>query len=92
MFRLRLIVVEIMKFWNIFSDSQEIIFETQLIKFSKELNIPIKYQSSSEDLEFLSSYLTFIKFARIFCPEPGSCISAAVHRSGMSNKILFAKK
>ena len=45
---------------------EEIIFEKQLIKFASELHIAINKQSSTEDLELISSYFTFMKFARVF--------------------------
>ena len=65
------------------SDSQEeLIFEAQIVKFAKDLKIDIESENSCEDLEFITSYITFIKFARIFVPEPGSCLSASVHKSG----------
>ena len=65
------------------SDSEEeILFERQLISLAMDLNIPINNESSSEDIEFISSYLTFIKFARVFAPEPGSFLSAYSHKSG----------
>ena len=65
------------------SDSEEeILFERQLISLAMDLNIPINNESSSEDIEFISSYFTFIKFARVFAPEPGSFLSAYSHKSG----------
>ena len=65
---------------------EEFVFEKQLIKFAAELKISINKQSSEEDLEFVASYFTFIKFGRIFVPEP-SCLSSLVHKSG----ILYKK-
>ena len=65
------------------SDSEEeILFERQLISLALDLKIPINNESSSEDIEFISSYLTFIKFARVFAPEPGAFLSAYSHKSG----------
>ena len=62
---------------------EEFVFEKQLIKFAAELKISISKESSEEDLEFVSSYFTFIKFGRIFVPEP-PCpnLSSQVHKSG----------
>ena len=53
---------------------EEVIFEKQLIKFAAELHIAIDKQSSSEDLEFISSYFTFMKFGRIFEKEANKLI------------------
>ena len=65
------------------SDSEEeVLFERQLISLAEDLKILINNESSSEDIEFISSYLTFIKFARVFAPEPGAFLSAYSHKSG----------
>ena len=72
------------------SDSEEeILFERQLISLAMDLKIPINNESSSEDIEFISSYLTFIKFARVFAPEPGSFLSAYSHKSGECLKNAY---
>ena len=64
-------------------DHEEFVFEKQLIKFAAELKISISKESSEEDLQFVSSYFTFIKFGRIFVPEP-PCpnLSSQVQKSG----------
>ena len=53
---------------------EEVIFENQLIMFAAELHIAIDKQSSSEDLEFISSYFTFMKFGRIFEKDASKAI------------------
>ena len=67
---------------------EEFVFEKQLIKFAAELEISINKESSEEDLEFVSSYFTFIKFGRIFVPEP-ACpnLSSLVHKSEIITKL-----
>ena len=75
----------VLRFFVMPSDSEEeILFERQLISLALDLKIPINNESSSEDIEFISSYLTFIKFARVFAPEPGAFLSAYSHKSGAS--------
>ena len=71
------------------NSQEEVIFERQLVRFSSDLQIPITRESSAEDIEFISSYLTFIKFARIFLPEPGSCLSSLMYKSGASTSLTF---
>ena len=61
----------------------EVLFERQLIKFAKDLQITIDNENVNDDIEYISSYLTFMKFARVFAPEPGSCLSSWIHRSGI---------
>ena len=78
-----IIVYPVNKVYVIPSDSEEeVLFERQLISLAEDLKIPINSESSSEDIEFISSYLTFIKFARVFAPEPGAFLSAYSHKSG----------
>ena len=55
----------------------EAIFEKELTLFAEELEIPIREESSSEDLEFVASYFTFLTFARVIHTSP--CASAAFH-------------
>ena len=71
------------------NSQEEVIFERQLVRFSTDLQIPITRESSAEDIEFISSYLTFIKFARIFLPEPGSCLSSLMYKSGAHTSLTF---
>ena len=71
------------------NSQEEVIFERQLVRFSSDLQIPITRESSAEDIEFISSYLTFIKFARIFLPEPGSCLSSLMYKSGAHTSLTF---
>ena len=71
------------------NSQEEVIFERQLVRFSSDLQIPITRESSAEDIEFISSYLTFIKFARIFLPEPGSCLSSLLYKSGAPDSPTF---
>ena len=66
---------------------EEVIFEKQLIKFAAELHIAIDKQSSSEDLEFISSYFTFMKFGRIFEKEANKLIPLQI-----SDTLLLLKE
>ena len=73
---------------------EEFVFEKQLIKFAAELKISISKESSEEDLQFVSSYFTFIKFGRIFVPEP-PCpnLSSQFQKSGTfhQTKLNFSE-
>ena len=80
---------------------EEAIFEKQLIKFAAELHIAIDKQSSSEDLEFISSYFTFMKFGRIFDREANKLIPLQIsdtlailkeHSKEIKNDIPFLKE
>lgn len=58
-------------------EMEEAIFEKELTMFAEELDIPISKEQSTEDLEYVASYFTFLTFARVI--QSTYCHSAVLH-------------